>query len=187
MRYYTAKGDGGTTKLFNCPAGARMSKGEEVFEVLGGLDELNSFVGLSRAVAARTGFRCLDAGGRSDFLQTLSGIQQNLFIIQAELAGAAPRLSEEKVTDIEERIERLSTKFPPITSFVIPGATELGSLLDICRTIARRVERSYVKARPEGTDSNIGRYVNRLSSAFYVLARCATHCQEVEEQAPTYR
>ncbi len=43
--YYTGKGDKGTTKLFNSKD--RMDKGEQIFEVLGSLDELNSWLGLT--------------------------------------------------------------------------------------------------------------------------------------------
>src|SRR3989344_1931638 len=189
MKYYTAKGDGGTTRLFNCPQGARLSKGDIIFEVLGGVDELNSFVGWCRAVAKRSS---LQEAKRTKFLDTLLFIQEDLFIIQAELGGGTTRLSEEKVRRLEDAIERFSGGFPAIHSFVIPGATELGGLLDVSRAIARRVERTYYKAaagKRRGTrreSTPIGSYLNRLSSLLYVLARYANHAHGAAEKNPSY-
>lgn len=189
MKYFTAKGDTGTSKLFGCQSGERLSKGEGAFELLGVLDELNSFLGFARVVAGRSGFRCLDAKGRTDFLGLLLAIQNALFLMQAELAGAPKRLPESKLAELERQIERFADAFPEVSSFVIPGGTELGALLDVCRTVARRVERLYIRtASGKGQeDSVIGRYLNRLSSALYVLARCANHCAGAPEQAPSYQ
>ena len=189
MKYYTAKGDGGTTRLFNCPQGARLSKGDVIFEVLGGVDELNSFVGWCRAVAKRSS---LQEAKRTKFLDTLLFIQEDLFIIQAELGGGTTRLSEEKVRRLEDAIERFSGGFPAIHSFVIPGATELGGLLDVSRAIARRVERLYIQTKKKVRPGKSGgtptaAYLNRLSSLLYVLARYANYVHDVPEKAPSYK
>lgn len=192
MRYYTAKGDKGTTRLFNCPEGTRLSKGEGVFELLGGVDELNSFVGLCRAVAARSGFSGISEKDRKAFTSSLLTIQENLFLIQSELAGAKHSFSKKKAEDAENAIKHFSELFPKIDSFVIPGSTELGGLLDVSRTIARRIERAYVrhhdkaKRNDEGNPSVLT-YLNRLSSLLYVLARTANHAHSALEQAPTYK
>lgn len=188
MKYFTAKGDSGTTKLFNCPAGVRLSKGERIFAALGELDELNSLIGLCRCVASRAGFRAGDGPTeRQQILGTLRSIQENLFIIQAELGGSGKRLSGEKVTELETAIAEFSRKFPPISSFVISGATELSAWLDITRSVARRTERVYLRARTSPVNPTIGAYLNRLSSVLYVLARFATFAQGEKEEAPTYK
>lgn len=188
MKYYTSKGDAGTTTLFSCPKGVRISKGNDVFEVLGGLDELNSFVGLCRATARRASFPKMDASGRSEFLNLLRAIQEDLFIIQAECAGAVLRLSDAKIKCLEETMKRFAEKFPPILSFVIPGATELGARLDVARAVSRRVERVYIRQKQNDAARNpaVGVYLNRLSSLFYVLARYANHAQDAVEQVPSY-
>ena len=41
---YTRKGDNGTTKTFSCDQ--RLSKSSTIAEALGGLDEINSFLGI---------------------------------------------------------------------------------------------------------------------------------------------
>ena len=45
---YTGKGDKGTTKLFKTPKGERISKSSAIFEALGSLDQINSFLGLCK-------------------------------------------------------------------------------------------------------------------------------------------
>lgn len=188
MNYYTAKGDGGSTTLFSCQNGMRLSKGDGVFDVLGGCDELNSLLGLCRAITERAGFSHLSADGRSAFLLELRAVQENLFIIQAEIAGAAHRLSFEKVSKAEEGINRFAGRFPLQSSFVIPGATELGAFLDVARTVARRVERIYIRQTQDGGTGNpaTAAYLNRLSSLLYVLARTANRAQGADECAPSY-
>lgn len=186
MKYYTAKGDTGTTTLFVCPQDGRLSKADGIFEVLGGVDELNCFIGWCRAVAERSSF-C--HGVRAKVLSALSAVQSDLFIVQAELGGGKKRLSKKKVVRLGQMTEQFANMFPPIHAFVIPGGTELGALLDVSRTVARRVERLYIRNRTEKKKAEgfLSSYLNRTSSLLYVLARYANHSQGVTECSPTYR
>lgn len=186
MKYYTAKGDGGTTRLFNCPQGVRLSKGDGIFEVLGGVDELNCFIGWCRAVAERSSFQ---GAKRAEFLEVLKMVQEDLFIIQAELGGGTKYLTGEKIKRLEKHIAQFADEFPTIHSFVIPGATELGALLDVSRTVARRVERLYIREKQQNGPKNISiaAYLNRTSSLLYSLARYANHAHGASEGTPTYR
>ncbi len=185
MNYYTTKGDNGTTRLFNCPQAVRLSKGDSVFEVLGGVDELNSFVGWCRAVAERSS---LPGDKRVEFLEVLHTLQEDFFIIQAKLGGGVKDLPQERVTRLEKAIALFAREFSEIRSFVIPGATELSALLDVSRAVARRVERLYVKEMgTKERDSDPTRsYLNRTSSMLYVMARYVNHAHGVSEQAPRY-
>src|SRR3989338_11146331 len=88
---YTRKGDTGTTKTFGCDQ--RGSKSSSIAEALGSLDEINSFLGLLK----------IKAGG--DVAEKIGQIQQDLFIIQAELAGAPKTISPEKIKWLEEIID----------------------------------------------------------------------------------
>lgn len=182
MRYFTAKGDSGTTKLFDCPPGARVGKDDPVFEALGALDELNSFVGLCRARATRE----VGTDTAVDVSRVLLGVQENLFILQAELAGADKNLPPDAVAAMERAIDDIAGKFPPITSFVLPGATDLSALLDICRTLARRAERQAIRQKTRPLPPLSLSYLNRLSSLLYVLARYANHALGKSEQFPSY-
>lgn len=189
MSYFTRKGDAGTTALFNCPHGTRLSKGEDVFEILGALDELNCMTGLCRSVAKGTRFSKRTAKGRDGFLRALFVIQEDLFIIQAEIAGAAPRLFKEKVDALERATEYFAGLFPVVRSFVVPGATALGAQLDITRAVARKAERVFVRREQKRKINSpvIGAYLNRLSSLLYCLARYANYAQGASEESPSYK
>ena len=67
--------------------------------------------------------------------------------------------------------------FPPLNQFIIPGDTKVSAWLDVARTIIRRAERIVVKlTHEEGREyQEIIRYLNRLSSLLFALARYEEH------------
>src|SRR3989344_1410410 len=143
---YTRKGDSGTTKTFGC--NQRISKSSLVAEALGALDEINSFLGLARAKTAKMSFK-LDKK-RIEYPELILEVQQNLFIVQAEIAGSTLNIAPDKVTQIENIVDEIEKILPPIKNFFISGATELGATFDIARTLARHAERRVVAAHEEG-------------------------------------
>ena len=189
---YTRKGDNGTTKTFGCDQ--RISKSSAIAEALGSLDEINSFLGICKIRAKDSEFTVGDL--KIDLI--VHDIQQTLFIIQAELAGADKKVTEEKVTRLETIVDSIEKILPPIKTFFISGGSELAALFDIARTIARRAERRVV-AVSEDSVTNSGqagvkkvspetlKYLNRLSSVLYALARLSNHLAGVSEQAPVYK
>jgi len=179
---YTRKGDDGKTKTFGC--NQRISKSSAIAEALGALDETNSYLGL---VKTKSKFKI----GSQFLKEIVHKTQENLFIIQAELAGAQGKtIDEEKVKNIEKTINSIEKKLPPIKSFFIPGATELGAMFDIARTISRRAERRVVVVANEKT-VKLGEfsltYLNRLSSLLYALARFSNYKLGGKEKAPNYK
>lgn len=186
---YTRKGDSGTTKAFGSKE--RMSKSSAVAEALGTLDELNSYLGLIRAdMHGRAAFQ-VPAGRRSRGAeQVVHDVQQVLFTVQAEVAGAPKKVTKAKVTTLETITDSIEQTIPPITSFSLAGGTYLSALFDVARTITRRAERRVVAVHDEGLQP-LGKqtlaYLNRLSSLMFALARYANHLDEVAEEAPTYR
>ena len=174
---YTGKGDDGTTSAFGSKV--RFSKSSSITEALGTLDEINSFLGLIK-VHRHVGLE----------LGTLIGtVQNNLFIAQAETAGANKRITEDAVKDLERTIGDIEQILPPIKTFFVSGCTELGALFDFARTIARRAERRVVAVHDEGAvalSPQTLAYLNRLSSLLYALARDANHRAGIDEQSPTY-
>lgn len=181
---FTGNGDDGKTKTFGCDQ--RISKSSAVTEALGALDEINSFLGLCKVRSKESGF---EVGGKN-FSEIVEEIQQNLFVIQAEVAGADKRISKDKILEAENLISLAEKELPPIKSFFISGGTELASLFDIARTIARRAERRAVAVSEEGKVSVCGEtlaYMNRLSSVLYSLARLSNHKSGINEQSPTYK
>jgi cob(I)alamin adenosyltransferase len=174
---YTGKGDDGTTSTFGSKT--RFSKNSNVTEALGTLDEINSFLGLIK-IHGHVGLE----------LGTLIGsIQNNLFIAQAETAGADKHIAHEAISEIEQIIGDIEATLPPVKSFFVSGGTELGALFDVARTIARRAERRMVAVHDEGTvvlSPDTLAYLNRLSSLLYALARDANHRAGISEESPKY-
>jgi cob(I)alamin adenosyltransferase len=182
---YTRKGDNGTTKTFGCDQ--RISKSSAIAEALGSLDEINSYLGLCKVKSQKEKFSLKDGVSASE---TIHNVQKNLFIVQAELAGSKMSITDEKVKEIEAIIDWAEKELPPIKSFFIAGGTELATLFDIARTIARRAERRVVGVAEEGkvTISDFSRaYLNRLSSLLYALARLANHKAGISEEGPDYK
>lgn len=193
--WYTRKGDGGSTKTLRQSPGTRISKSSCTTEALGALDELNSFLGLLKVRALQLP---LEVGGKP-LAEIFHGVQENLFIAQAELAGADKRIAPEKVKALEAIIDSAEKKLPPVRSFFIGGgaprgrwsaARELAALLDVSRTIARRAERAVV-AVAEKKEAKLSEgtlaYLNRLSSFLYALVRFLNHGASVPEAAPSYK
>lgn len=180
---YTRKGDGGTTKTFGCDQ--RISKSSAIAEALGSLDEVNSFLGLCKVRSKESGF----SGAGRTFEDIVHWLQSNLFIVQAELAGADKRIAEEKVREVERIVDEIEKELPPIKSFFISGGSELAALFDVARTQARRAERRVVAVTDEKSrdvSPHTLAFLNRLSSILYALARLSNHKSGITEQAPDY-
>lgn len=174
---YTGKGDSGTTTAFGCNQ-QRISKSSELPEALGALDELNAFLGF---VKMRT--------TEAHIAEVLRDVQETLFIIQAEAAGADKNVSEKAVKDVEKMVNDIEKEIPPLKGFSIAGGTELSALLDVARTLARRAERRLIAAHEAGVctpSPEMKAYLNRLSSLLFALARLANHLAGVAEENPRY-
>jgi cob(I)alamin adenosyltransferase len=183
---YTRKGDSGTTKTFGCDQ--RISKSSLVAEALGSLDETNSFLGIARAKTSDMSFKI--GTGEIKFSELVLEIQQNLFIIQAEVAGSDLSITEEKIKKAENIVDEIEKVLPPIKSFFISGATEIGAIFDFARTLSRRAERRVVAVKEEGKiklSIETMSYLNRLSSLLYALARISSHLEGEEEIKPEYK
>jgi cob(I)alamin adenosyltransferase len=175
---YTRKGDAGVSGLFGTKE--RFSKESSVYEALGTVDELNSLLGVCRACA-------LGAAEDRAFFVEIEKVQERLFIIQAELAGAEKTIIQAYVDDIEGAIDRIEKLIQNPHAFVIPGATELSALLDYARAVSRRAERAVIKAQGTRSISSKSRaYLNRLSSLLYALARYAAREAGAKEHSPSY-
>ena len=174
---YTRKGDNGTTKTFGCDQ--RISKSSAIAEALGTMDEINSFLGICKVMGEKLGFA-----------EIVNNAQQNLFTIQAELAGADKKIGEDKVKEIESIVDGIEKELPPIKTFFVSGGTELAACFDFARTLARRAERRVVGVHEEG-QVKVGEqtlaYLNRLSSLLYALARLTNHKSGIKEESPSYK
>jgi len=192
MTLYTAKGDDGTTTTFGCDQ--RMSKSSSIAEALGTLDEANSYLGTCKLQASKDHFNISGA----EVAGIVHELQDDMFIIQAEVAGAGKTMPADKVEWLEGIIADVEEELPPIKSFFIAGGTELATRFDFARTLARRAERRVVGVHAESLEQGrekkvqvVGEhtlaYLNRLSSLLYAFARLANHKDGIVEDAPDYK
>ncbi len=160
MSIVTKTGDAGKTSLFT---GEKVWKDDARVEAYATVDELDSFLGLSRHFV-------------SDEISVLIlDIQKKLYRVCSELASTSSdginTIKEEDVKDLEEKIDAFE-KIIPLPGFVIPGKTKASGFLDTCRTIARRAERRIIALVHETDVSpTLRKFVNRLSDLLYMMAR----------------
>jgi len=184
MSLFTGKGDDGTTKTLGFEQ--RMSKSSTIAEALGTVDEINSFLGFLKIEGREAGF---EFEGRS-FEDIVSEVQQNLFIVQAELGGSEGfSIKQEKVDKMSETINNIEKSIPPIKSFFVSGGCRISTLFDYARTISRRAERRVVNVVDQkkiSVSSGTTAYLNRLSSLLYAMARLSNHLSGIKEESPKY-
>jgi cob(I)alamin adenosyltransferase len=181
MAYFTGSGDSGDTGLLS---GGRISKNSPIMEAIGNVDELNSSIGIAL-------FYIRDEHLRNE----LKIIQNKLFSIGAVLASHPDTSSKhglvksEDIEWLEKKIDETGSKFPKLSKFVLPRGTEEAVFLHLSRTIARRAERSVVKAKKEADSAEMDivlKYLNRLSSFLFVAAVYMNMINGVGESSPTY-
>jgi cob(I)alamin adenosyltransferase len=169
VKLYTRTGDAGETSLFD---GTRARKDDPRVDAYGEVDELNAWLGLTRAST-------IDPSVDAE----LVAIQRDLFALGAQLADPADKLAprvtkavidDEHVVRLEQLIDRLDAEVPPLRRFILAGGTPAGAALHVARTVCRRAERRIVALRPP-VDPVLVRYVNRLSDLLFVLARVVNH------------
>jgi len=171
MKLYTRTGDDGTTGLFG---GGRVGKDHPRVGAYGTVDELNATLGLAAAGCRE------DDALEARFAEILGRLQSRLFDIGADLAtpeGARTedrilRIGEDEVAEVEGWIDETEAGNEPMTSFVMPGGSELAARLHLARTVCRRAERAMVSlAHTETVTPGAVRYVNRLSDLLFAMAR----------------
>ena len=194
---YTRKGDDGTSGVFGQKT--RCNKDSPIFHALGTVDELNSLLGVCYAKARQSSKKETKEKNKKESQKEehnedisipviLRSVQEDLFVVQAELAGAPKHLSNEHVARIEHVIANVEVHIENPKAFVISGSDELSAYLDLTRSVARRAEREVLKSRERQAVSKDTRiYLNRLSSLLYVLARYAAAKANVKEQNPKYQ
>ncbi len=157
----TRTGDDGTTGLGN---NTRVSKASARPHAMGDVDELNSHIGL---------LLCEDMP--ADVRELLIDIQHQLFNLGGELAVPGfELLKDEALAQLDEALQRYNADLPRLQEFILPGGTRAAVQAHVCRTVARRAERSVValtEAEAEQMRAAPRRYLNRLSDLMFVLAR----------------
>ncbi len=178
-RVYTRQGDQGETSL---AGGQRVQKDSLRIAAYGTVDELNSFVGLARQTA-------VDDGAVATLDGILLRVQHELFNLGSILATLPKdvhprqaRITGAEIAQLEAEMDRMNEGLPALRSFVLPGGSRLNAELHICRTVCRRAERLVTAlAREEQVPAEAVQYLNRLSDAFFVWSRWASHLSGAAE------
>lgn len=165
MKIYTKTGDGGQTSLFG---GGRVAKTHLRVEAYGTVDELNSLLGLARA---------LSPSERGD--AWLADAQNQLFHLGADLATPLSakadwitRIAAADIEWLELSIDEMSAELAPLQNFILPGGVGAAAALQAARAVCRRAERRIVAlAESETLGEFTLPYVNRLSDWLFTLAR----------------
>ena len=185
---YTGRGDDGSTTLFDCHQG-RISKSSALIEALGSTDELNAYLGMIKVYSDNDKVFIKIGAKKVFFSKLIEDIQQNLFILQAELGGSKMTINKKELNKIENVIHEISEVIPPLKSFTISGGTILSAGLDYSRTLSRKTERRIISVSDEGS-RKIGRwtlaYINRLSSILFAMSRYTNHFYSIPENHPDY-
>jgi cob(I)alamin adenosyltransferase len=154
MKITTKTGDKGETGLFS---GKRVSKGDLIIEVLGSLDELQSFLGFSK-VACDEKHRAI-----------IDKIQDDLYKIMAIISGNLDINIEKDFKQLEGLIEQYEISSGELNKFIKPGENEASARIHVARTICRRAEREFVRLK-ENQNKFILLYLNRLSDFLFLMS-----------------
>lgn len=175
MKIYTKTGDKGDTGLID---GSRISKSDLRIIAYGVVDEANSHIGLIISNIEKNSIF-------DDVKKILLNVQQDLFVIGAELANPNTLKDDnilvktEMISTIEKYIDKFESELAPLSNFILPGGSIESSLLHICRTVVRRAEISAVAlAKEQKINQEILTYLNRISDLFFVLARVTNKRQK---------
>ncbi|MGH8529857.1 MAG: cob(I)yrinic acid a,c-diamide adenosyltransferase [Nevskiales bacterium] len=176
MKIYTRGGDGGSTQLLSV---GRVAKDHPRLAAYGEIDELNSLLGVARAV-----------GLAAPLPEWLLALQQQLFVLGSEIAVpkpeainmSIPRVIAEQVTALEKQIDELDTKLPRLKNFILPGGTPGAAQLHLARCVCRRAERSLQSLhQAESLRAEVLAYINRLSDLLFTMARYENAQRGVED------
>ena len=155
----TRTGDAGTTGLGD---GSRTTKDSLRIDAIGEVDELNSTIGVLLCEDLPIAVR-----------DALLDVQNDLFDLGGELClpGMAV-MKDTQVARLEDLAEAFNADLPMLKEFILPGGTRPAALAHLCRTVARRAERSMVRLHSaEPLSDAARRYINRLSDLLFILGR----------------
>lgn len=156
MKIYTKTGDKGMTRLIG---GERRRKDDALFEAIGTVDELNSFIGLARVEAL-------------PFEAILKLIQDALFELGSVLAdpkAANTFNGTDLVARLEASMDEMTSELAPLKNFILPGGSRASAVLHLARSVCRRAERCVISLELSYNEPVV--FLNRLSDWLFVVAR----------------
>lgn len=161
MKIYTRTGDKGKTGILGK---SRLDKDDIRIESYGTIDELNSILGMCTVKL------------EDEMIEDVRWIQRILFEMGTELAYEEYKelITESDVKRIESMIDNSEDKLPALSSFILPGGTELSTSFQFARAVCRRSERRLVSFSKVGKlNKHTLAFVNRLSDLLFSWSRLA--------------
>lgn len=161
----TKSGDKGSAKDYS---NREFKKNNILFEILGTIDELSSYLGLAYH------FNHLE-----DILVIQKELQKINSLVatdpQSALYGKLQSLNSESAIWLEEKMQMMLDKKPLEPRFTLPGSEKSlnGAYIDLARAICRRAERrltEFVETNQRDDLDQVQIYINRLSDYLYILS-----------------
>ncbi|HUZ75964.1 MAG TPA: cob(I)yrinic acid a,c-diamide adenosyltransferase [Chloroflexota bacterium] len=160
-------GDDGSTGLFGH---GRVPKDSLRTETYGAIDEATSCLGVAK---------CAGVGGRTRDM--VEQVQRDLYVLMGELASTDEYRAKlpaiiggDQCAQLDAFCAEIEQHLSLPNQFLLPGGCTASAQLDLARATVRRAERACVRLFREGgatvSDSAL-RYLNRLSTLLYLLAR----------------
>ena len=151
------------TSLFG---GSKVKKDNIRLHAYGGVDELNSYMGLINELL----------NGEFDIIIKnqiiLFEIGSHLATPNSQENNKIPEINIEIIKELEDQIDIMNEELPSLDSFILPGGSVISAHCHIARCLCRRVERDVVSlSEKEKLNMDIIKYLNRLSDYLFVLAR----------------
>ncbi|UCG13544.1 MAG: cob(I)yrinic acid a,c-diamide adenosyltransferase [Deltaproteobacteria bacterium] len=165
MKIYTRRGDKGQSGLLS---GERVDKDDPRLKTFGALDELQSHLGMARALIRQESVRSI-----------LLGVQKDIFVASSELASTPKglsrlenRIGKENIGKLEKWIDEFAELYGLPDRFVVPGRSADSAALHVARAVCRRCERLIVELnrREAGLYDELLAYYNRVGDLLFVLA-----------------
>ena len=165
-KIYTKTGDKGITMLAD---GQSVPKSSAILVAIGLIDSLNVAIGHCVLIARD--------GNHISYKQTqLAYLQNRLFDLGAELSKAvqAEKITSKDTAMLEDWIDEITNKTPPLTSFVLPGGNKLSLYLHSARCQCRQAELAcWGLNEVNQISSDLLIFLNRLSDYLFALSRFA--------------
>jgi cob(I)alamin adenosyltransferase len=175
IKWYTGTGDDGFTSVLGRE---RVPKYAIRPDAYGTVDEVSAFLGLARAQARD-----------ERVLGLIVSIQRDLYCMMGDLATVPesatrpPWLAADRLDWLEARTDALGAEVEMPKAFIVPGDSLASAALEVARTVTRRAERLVARLAHEGElrDDTPLKYLNRLSSLLFVMARLEDRAAGVEK------
>ncbi len=169
-KLYTGGGDKGYTQTLSQK---HISKSDLIIELLGSLDELSAVLGVAKAAA-------YDDKLTGD----IERIQRKLIDVMGEAAGGEVKTTPECTAVVEAMCDGYQGHFE---GFKVSGENTVSANLSLARTVARRAERSAVRANQLGRIKQpLLTWLNRISDLLYAMSQYAQKDNTPKAQSGEY-